>query len=109
MTKPLYITGKTPDGRKLLGGVFRMQDELGFPIDCSLEEAKRHNMLIDWLEAFCDCWLNSPSKFDSFVRQAELCTNANLYFIFGMTVDRFLRKHPKASTRLDSIAIFCRY
>lgn len=75
---PLYFTGKTPDGKLLLGGVFRMHDQEGFPIEASFEECQRKGWQVDWAEALADCWLNDPMKMDNFVGQAALLGVAGL-------------------------------
>lgn len=78
MNSPLYFTGITPKGKGLVGGIFKMQDQQGFPMDASFEELKGKDLEIDWLEALCDCWLNDCLKFESFVRQAEILTGQKL-------------------------------
>lgn len=106
---PLYITGKTSEGILLLGGVFRLQDGHGFPLDASFEECKRTGKVIDWLEALSDCWLNSPSKFDSFLRQAELLTGSNLGERFAWNGSLVLSRFPKMITTRNPIDTVCRY
>lgn len=106
---PLYITGKAPDNKFLLGGIFQMQDRHGFPLDCSFEEAKSRNYQVDWFEALCDCWLNDCLKFNSFVRQAESCTNANLEHQWKTALMETLNRFPKMLQKDMPINIACKY
>jgi hypothetical protein len=66
---PLYFTGLTPDGRLLLGGVFRMKDEVGFPLDMSYEIAKEKGWLIDWMEYLADAGRQKQPKIESCLRE----------------------------------------
>lgn len=102
LAHPIYITGISPTGALLLGGMFRMQDEVGFPIDASFEECKRHGFKIDWLEALCDCWINDCLKYDSFVRQAEMITGENLHEHFTKAGSATLSKYPAGASVDDA-------
>ena len=109
LTAPLYVTGVSDDGRLLLGGIFRMHDEHGYPVDCCFEEAKLRGYDIDWLEALCDCWLNDCLKYDSFCRQAESCAKVDLdmeFVMSGAMVAALLPKVLRAKSPVDAV---CRY
>lgn len=109
ITKPLYVTAIGADGKFMLGGIFRMQDEVGFPLDASFEEIKSLGFHIDWLEALCDCWLNDCLKFDSFVRQAENCTGANLLDKFKTAGAVVVAMFPKIKAQQNPVDVACRY
>ena len=52
---PLYHTGLTEHGDCLLGGVWRLKSQEGFPLECSYLLVKdRPYLHIDWLEAMLD-------------------------------------------------------
>lgn len=105
----IYVTGIAPNGKFLLGGISRMQDQIGFPVDASFEECKSNGLLIDWLEALFDCWLNDCLKFDSFVRQAESLTRENLSEKFSMTGALRVVRFPKMKKTLNPVDTACRY
>jgi hypothetical protein len=66
---PLYFTGIAPDGKLLLGGIFRMKDEVGFPMDMSYELAKDKGYHVDWCECLADAGRQKQSKFESTMRE----------------------------------------
>lgn len=108
MTTPLYITGITPDGKFLLGGVFRMKDQMGFPLDMSYEICKEKGMEIDYCELFCDAWLHDCNGFDSVCRELEMlgkCPKEG----WAMVGTGFLKKYPKALKQQFPINVFCKY
>jgi hypothetical protein len=110
LVKPLYVTGVEPlKQRLMLGGIFKMHDQVGYPIDCCIEEAKERGFDIDWLEALCDCWLNDCLKFDSFCRQIESQTNLQLKTKFSMTGACVLAKFPKMKNTNNPINTVCKY
>ena len=87
-----------------------MQDEVGFPLDASLHECRSHGILIDWLEALCDCWLNDCLKFDSFLRQAALLVpEADLKNQFSRAGARVLALFPKMKQCANPVDVACRY
>lgn len=108
MKSPLYITGVTPDGRLLMGGVFRMQDEHGFPVDASHEECRMKGFAVDWLEALCDCWLNDPQKFESFGRQVEMIAPGSVDR-FSQLGARMIASAPKVREAENPVDEFCRH
>jgi hypothetical protein len=62
----LYTTG-TPDGRPLIGGVWRLYHQDGFPIEMSWITARDGNASIDWMEAMADASTtnNLPALYDA--------------------------------------------
>lgn len=50
----LYITGYTTDGYPLLGGVWTLWHQDGFPLEMSHLICRESNIQIDWLEAMAD-------------------------------------------------------
>jgi len=107
-TNPLYFTGKTPEGKLLLGGVFKMHDQEGFPIEASFEECQRRGWLVDWMEALADCWLNNPLKFDAFVANAELLVDRPLKAKFSFAGASWIEMN-KASPSVNQVDDFCFY
>ena len=78
MSKTVYITGMTSEGQFLLGGVYRMKDELGFPLDASLDYCiERGNLVIDWCEFLADVGSQKDWKFDSVLEELEILLNKN--------------------------------
>jgi hypothetical protein len=69
---PIYVTGLNPDGKILVGGIFRMKDEQGVPLDFSHDICREKGWVIDYMELLCDAWLNDCLKFDSVVRELEM-------------------------------------
>ena len=65
MKNPLYTTGiAAPDNKILVGGIFTMKDELGFPVDMSYEVCKENGLYIDWCEFLADAGRQKQWKFD---------------------------------------------
>lgn len=106
---PIYFTGVTPGGAELVGGVFALQDEHGFPVDASFDECKRRQWEVDWLEALSDCWLNSPLKFESFARQAEALSGVRLMEMFQGYGENILSTFPKMRSTPVPVNTVCRY
>jgi len=50
----IYTTGCTEDGTYLIGGVWTLRDQVGFPIEMSHVVCKQNGWLIDWMEAMAD-------------------------------------------------------
>lgn len=106
---PIYITAVGIDGKMILGGIFKMQDQVGFPVDASFEESRQHGFVIDWLEALCDCWLNDCLKYDSFCRQASNCCGVNLDAKFQEAGAVVLALFPKIKHTQNPVDVFCKY
>jgi hypothetical protein len=109
LQSPIYVTGVSTDGKFLLGGIFKMQDQIGFPIDASFEECRNNGCQIDWLEAMADCWLNDCLKFDSFSRQAELLTSVKLKEKFKEAGAVILARFPKMKNTFSPVDTVCKY
>jgi hypothetical protein len=106
---PLYTTGLCKD-TLLVGGVFDLQDQSGFPIDCSFDLCKEKGLVIDWFEALCCCWVNDCLKFDSFLRQAEsLQPEAKLGDRFRVAITLLFHYFPKMLQSKNPITTACRY
>lgn len=74
----LYITGKTTEGLLLVGGLFKFKDELGFPLDVSLDVIKEYpNMTVDWCEYLADAGRQLDWKFDSALDEIKLLLGEN--------------------------------
>lgn len=50
----IYQTGYTTDGVPLIGGVWALRQQEGFPLEMSYMVCQSHGWLIDWLEAMGD-------------------------------------------------------
>lgn len=59
MSNPIYCTGIGENGKPLLGGIWRMYSEQGFPIEMSHMEAQEKGCQVDWLEAMADASLTA--------------------------------------------------
>jgi hypothetical protein len=51
---PLYFTGHTPDGVPLVGGVWTLWAQEGFPLEMSYLVSRGNGWAVDWLEAMAD-------------------------------------------------------
>lgn len=111
MNDPLYQTGIAGDGKPLIGGIFRLKDECGFPMDMSYEITKEKGWHIDYLELLCDAWTRSNFSclgFDTMVRELELLGGSHVESwkkIMTVTVAKF----PKMMNTLSPINTACRY
>lgn len=68
---PLRVK-RTINGGLRLQGVFRMQDQEGFPVDMSYEMAKEKGIEIDWVEALVDAGRQCIFKYDQLLAQIRL-------------------------------------
>lgn len=50
----IYITGLTPEGIPLVGGIWRIYRQQGFPVDISLMEIREKGYLPDIMELFAE-------------------------------------------------------
>jgi hypothetical protein len=74
----LYITGKTTEGDLLVGGLFKFKDELGFPLDVSLDVIKDYpNTKVDWCEYLADAGRQLDWKFESVLDEIRLLLGEN--------------------------------
>lgn len=69
---PLYVTGYSPEGKPLLGGIFKAKDQCGIPLDFRFDTAREKGMAIDYMELLCDAWLSNCLGFDTIVRELDL-------------------------------------
>lgn len=69
---PLYFTGIAPDGWPLMGGIFTMKDQEGFPVDASYDECEhRLKVHVDWAEYLADAGRQEQWKFDAASKEIE--------------------------------------
>jgi hypothetical protein len=105
MNNPLYFTEP-----KLLGGVFTLQDSVGFPISITIDMCKENNVNIDWFEALSDCWLNDCLKFDNFVHQIQQQTGIEcLEDKWKIANIAIINKYPRILSHDLPINVVCRY
>jgi len=59
----IYATGCTPDGVTLIGGVWKLWEQEGFPLEMSHLICRDKGWAVDWLEAMADasCTNNCPA------------------------------------------------
>lgn len=50
----LYFTGCTPDRVLLMGGIWKLWEQEGFPLEMSFLVCRDKGMAVDWLEAMAD-------------------------------------------------------
>ena len=50
----MYATGCTPEGVILLGGIWKMWEQEGFPIEMAHIFCRDKGCAVDWFEAMCD-------------------------------------------------------
>lgn len=48
------VTGRTQDGKLVIGGVFRFVGEQGIPLDLIVSFLNEHNLMLDWLDFLRD-------------------------------------------------------
>lgn len=74
---PLYFTGFS-DGKALVGGIWRMKSQEGFPVELSALQCASAGIIPDWMEAMADASTENecPSLMDdlgSFMTADQLC------------------------------------
>jgi hypothetical protein len=52
--RSLEITGKTEDGKLVIGGVFKLLDTHGIPLEITLDKLNESNMICDWIQFWKD-------------------------------------------------------
>jgi hypothetical protein len=100
MSSPLYITGKTTDGKILIGGVWTLWQQEGFPVEMSHLACQGRDISIDWLEAMADASTtdNCPALMDLIISflPADTITHLKISFMrvlaSGMTYQQILEK-----------------
>ena len=50
----MYATGCTPEGVVLIGGIWKMWEQEGFPIELAHILCRDKGCAVDWFEAMCD-------------------------------------------------------
>jgi hypothetical protein len=63
----IYTTGITPDGARLIGGVWTLWHQEGLPLEVSHLNCKQEGWAVDWMEAMADASLtdNLPALVDA--------------------------------------------
>lgn len=57
-TDTIYITGLTPEGTPLVGGIWRMYRQEGFPVDLSIMIIREKSCLPDIMELFAEATIH---------------------------------------------------
>ena len=65
----IYMTGHTPDLVPLIGGVWTLRDQEGFPIEMSHLVCKDKGWAIDWMEAMADA--STSNNCPALIKAAE--------------------------------------
>lgn len=55
----IYITGKTPEGKPLIGGIWSLFHRDGFPLEMSRIQCESSGWLVDWIEACADASMDN--------------------------------------------------
>jgi hypothetical protein len=69
---PLYVTGHSENGRPIIGGLYHMKDQCGFPLDYEIEECRQRYWLPDYIEILADAGSQSIQKMDRVCKELEL-------------------------------------
>ena len=65
-----YVSGLTTEGTPILAGLWRMKDEMGFPVSCFLDETTARGFHVDWLEAMADA--SMTDNLPALMREIEM-------------------------------------
>jgi hypothetical protein len=107
----LYFTGANRNNQLLIGGIWKLWEQEGFPIELSNIVCKDNLVLVDWLEAMLDasCSNNCPSlmtHLESFLSEAELF-ELKIRFVSllksGKTYEELLLEKRKNSQILEEL------
>lgn len=107
----LYFTGVTENNQLLMGGIWKLWEQEGFPIELSNMVCKDHLVLADWIEAMLDasCSNNCPSlmtHLESFLTQEHLFA-LKIRFVAlldsGKTYQELLSEKRKNSETLEEL------
>ena len=84
----IYTTGLTSDGKQLIGGVWTLRDQEGFPLEMSYLIAQDRGWQIDWAEAMADASLSDrcPSlmqQIEAFLPESVIL-HLKLGFVFNV-------------------------
>jgi len=108
MNNPLYETGISTEGKRLVGGVFTLKNQAGFPLASSFEILKEQGRAIDYCELLCAAWLHDCLGFDSVTKELDMLEGSHVED-WKRCGASFLSRHPKAMRQVDPINVFCRY
>jgi hypothetical protein len=64
LPKSSYITGTTPNGVFLIGGLFTAHDQDGISIDLSYDLVNAQGMRVDWVDFLADAGRQKDWKWD---------------------------------------------
>jgi hypothetical protein len=65
----LFQTGINPEGKPLVGGLWRMAHEMGFPLEIAYLECQQHGWAPNWREAMEDA--SKDNNLPALMRQLE--------------------------------------
>lgn len=100
---PIYITGHTLEGKLLMGGIFTMKDQEGFPVDTSYEICKENGHLIDWAEYLYDAGRWGIESWDRAVKEMTLLLGAEAQEVlkrYLMVIQNHVENFKEANNRL---------
>lgn len=78
MTNIPYITGRTPNGELLVGGLFTLKDTHGMPLDMSCDLCRERGWHVDWFEYLLDAGRQEGWKWDAATAEMELLVGDQL-------------------------------
>lgn len=105
---PLYVTGVSASGAVLVGGVFKLKDQCGFPLDMAFEICRERGMFIDYCELLSDAWLSGCAQFDAVVRELDLLGGSHLEE-WKEAGAKWLSRNPAALGTDNPIDEFCKW
>lgn len=108
MSDVLYFTGLSHGGNGLIGGLFRMKDEHGFPLDVAHDILKENGLGIDCLDLLCATWLHDCLGFNAIVRELKLLGFEGMEEKWKDLGSRWLNGHPEAMSETNPVDCFCR-
>lgn len=103
MNSPIYCTGVAPDGKPLLGGIWKMYSEQGLPIEISHMEAEERGCHVDWLEALADASMTADAH--RLVREMEQFMGDAMHGIKTAFVNA-MRKFSHFGTANDDVRTY---
>ncbi len=108
----LYISGSTPDGTPLVGGVWTLRDQEGFPLELSHLFCRDQGWAVDWAEAMADAsrsnnLLALMKAVETFLPENEV-TNLKLGFVRmarrGKSFDEVVAEKRANGRKLNAVA-----
>ena len=106
----LYLTGYTTSGKALIGGVWTLRDQEGFPLEMSHVVAQGSDCVIDWAEAMADASISNrcPSlmqQIESFL-PADTISHLKMGFMHnvrsGKTFEEIVSEKRANGKKVDS-------